>query len=35
MGLLAAAEVITILIVLFTYPETAHQELDDLNPDEG
>ena len=34
MGTLALGEVITILIVLTTYPETAHRELDDLNPGE-
>ena len=31
-GLLAAAQVLVVSIVLLWYPETAHQELEDLNP---
>jgi hypothetical protein len=32
MALLASAQVAVIVIVLRWYPETAHRELEDLNP---
>jgi MFS family permease len=32
MGLLASAQIVTACIVLFTYPETAHRSLEELNP---
>jgi hypothetical protein len=32
MALLASAQVLVIVIVLRWYPETAHRELEDLNP---
>src|SRR5829696_23579 len=32
MGLLASAQIVVIVVVLRWYPETAHQELEALNP---
>ena len=35
MALLASAQVIVVIIVLRWYPETAHRELEDLNPEDA
>jgi len=35
MALLASAQVIVVVIVLVWYPETAHRELEDLNPEDA
>jgi hypothetical protein len=32
MALLASAQIIVVVIVLRWYPETAHRELEELNP---
>ena len=34
MGLLASAQIVVVVIVLVWYPETAHRELEDLNPED-
>ena len=33
MALMACGEIVAVLIVLFRYPETAHRDLDELNPE--
>jgi MFS family permease len=35
MALLASAQVVVVIIVLRWYPETAHKELEDLNPEDA
>ena len=35
MALLACAQVLVVVIVLRWYPETAHRELEDLNPEDA
>jgi hypothetical protein len=35
MGLLASAQLLVVVIVLRWYPETAHQELESLNPEDA
>ena len=35
MALLASAQVVVVIIVLRWYPETAHRELEDLNPEDA
>jgi MFS family permease len=35
MGLLASAQLLVVVIVLRWYPETAHQELEALNPEDA
>jgi hypothetical protein len=35
MALLASAQLAVVLIVLLWYPETAHRELEDLNPEDA
>jgi MFS family permease len=35
MALLASAQVVVIVVVLRFYPETAHQELETLNPEDS
>jgi MFS family permease len=32
MGMLASGQVVAALIVFFTYPETAHRSLEEINP---
>jgi hypothetical protein len=34
MGLLASAQLVVVAVVLAWYPETAHRELEDLNPED-
>ena len=34
MGLLASAQIAVVVIVLLWYPETAHRELEDINPED-
>jgi hypothetical protein len=35
MAMLAIAQVVVVLVVLRWYPETAHRELEDLNPEDA
>jgi len=35
MALLASAQLAVVVIVLLWYPETAHRELEDLNPEDA
>ena len=32
-AVMACGEIVAVLIVLFRYPETAHRDLDELNPE--
>jgi hypothetical protein len=34
-GMFALAQVVVTIIVITSYPETAHQELEDLNPEDA
>jgi methionine-rich copper-binding protein CopC len=35
MALLALAQVVVVTTVLLSYPETAHRELEELNPEDA
>ena len=35
MGLLAIAQVVVVIMVLMSFPETAHRELEELNPEDA
>ena len=35
MGMLASGSMVSALIVFFTYPETAHRSLEELNPEDA
>ncbi len=35
MALLAVAQVVVVIVVMMSFPETAHRELEELNPEDA